>query len=135
MLQILILILYALGGLTGLGLIAGMMEWAFDGTMNVEAMVALTVLTFVWVAIGVMLQRLQESWKQRRVIATSRKAKRGATDMYAMIDRLVYELTPDERSYLLRRLDDTDQMEDDEDDLDTTLEALLSERQEQRLSK
>ena len=112
-----------------------MMVWAFDGTMNVEAMVALTVLTFVWVAIGVMLQRLQESWKQRRVIATSRKAKRGATDMYAMIDRLVYELTPDERSYLLRRLDDTDQMEDDDDDLDTTLEALLSERQEQRLSK
>ena len=132
--QVLILTLYGLAGLTGLGFVAGLITWAFDGTTNLEALGALAVLMLVWIGIGVTLQRVLERTKQPGVAGATGKAKRGATDMYAMIDRMVYELTPDERIYLQRRLDETADLADDEDALDVTLETLLSEREARHLS-
>jgi hypothetical protein len=134
MLQVLILTLYGLAGLTGLGFVAGVMVWAFDGTMNAEAMGALALLTLVWIGIGVTLQRLMERPRQQLATTTNHKAKRGETDMYSMIDRLVHELNAAERNYLQRRLDETVDQTDDDDALDVTLEALLSEREARRLT-
>lgn len=134
MAQVLILMLYSLAGLTGLGFVAGIMVWAFDGTVNVGAMAAMALLTAMWIWAGVVVQRLHERSRQPRAIGVRDKAKRGATDMYAMIDRLVYELTPDERDYLQRRLDETVRDDDGEDDLGTTLESLLSEREARHLA-
>ena len=45
MFQVLILTLYGLAALTGLGFVAGMMVWAFDGTVNGAAMGAMALLT------------------------------------------------------------------------------------------
>ena len=135
MLQVLIMTLYCLAGLTGLGFVAGLMVWAFDGTVNIMAMGAMAVMTLVWFAAGAVFHRSLSRSKQPSVGVSDHKAKRDGSDMYSIIDRLVYELTPDERSYLQRRLDET--LQDNvnaEADLGTTLESLLSDREERHLS-
>ncbi len=63
------------------------------------------------------------------------KRKRGLEDldMYSMIDRLVDELDGDELVYLRRRLQEHEQGEDRE--LRYSLETLLDERSEERLTR
>lgn len=132
MIQILILILYGLAGVTGLGFVAAVMVWAFDGTVNIGAAGLLALLTLVWMIFSVVLQhRYAGQSGKTSAIASGEKAKHGVGDMYAMIDRLVQELTLDEREYLQQRLGET--MQDDDGELVTTLESLLAERDEQRM--
>jgi hypothetical protein len=127
------MILFFLAGLSGLGFMAGVFVYAFGGPMYFFGMAAMAFMTLLWAGAGLVLQRFLPHPQQQQVMARAEKAKRGATDMYSLIDRLVDELTPDERRYLEQRLGDAPR--DDGEDLSTTLEALLSQREENRLSE
>jgi hypothetical protein len=122
--------LYSLAGLTGLGFVFGLVVWAVTDNVNPSAMMVLALLTLLWFGLGFVSHRIGGQSGQLSASTGDHKAKRDGSDMYSIIDRLVYELTPDERSYLQRRLDETAYEDDGQGDLSTTLESLLSKRED-----
>ncbi len=90
-----------------------------------------TLMVIVLVAIALIVSILFGA--QIKDSSEKRKRRQDGLDMYSMIDRLVDELDGDELAYLRRRLEEHEPGKDRE--LSHSLETLLDERSEERLTR
>ena len=125
-------LLFPVAGISALAFVASLFFWATGSIENPIAVAILAVIAFGLGAFALYMQRF-ESVENARADRTGDGIKRKNVDMYTLIDRLVDDLTPEERAYLLQRLMPAHSVEDDED-VATTLEALLEERHHNRLT-